>query len=180
MYGRTTYPCSAPVLATIPFASQTVCVPVVRTQKTSMGYRCPVVIPDSIQAQAESSRIASKVKSVFMTAPASANCEGNSGSNQSNVLQSTTPVTPGAPIPYAPVGAPAASFTVANRAAQAVAISVNPFNPKTRFSQYFPPPPMPYCPPVRYVKADTLPSVNTCRPIQRFTGIPAAAAPPPQ
>jgi hypothetical protein len=67
--------------------------------------------------------------------------------------------------------APAASFTVTNRAAQVVAAANNPYNPNTRFSQYFPPAPIPYCPPVKYVIADTLPSVNTCRPIQRFTGV---------
>jgi len=177
MFGRTTYPCSQPSIITIPFASQTVYCPPVRLNKTSVGMCRPVVIPDTIQAQAESSRIASKVKSVFMTAPATANCIGNGGNGSSNVVQSTTPVTPGAPIPYATTGAPAASTTVQNQAAQVIAAATNPYNPATRFSQYFPPAPMPYCPPVKYVKADTLPSVNTCRPIQRFTGIPALLPP---
>jgi len=171
MYGRTTYPCSAPTNVVIPFKSQTVCCPPVRLNKTSVGPCCPVVIPDSIAAQSESDRIASKVKSVFATTPAVADCVGGTGTGVNNVQQSTTPVTPGAPIPYISTSAPAASFTVTNRAAQVVAAANNPYNPNTRFSQYFPPAPIPYCPPVKYVIADTLPSVNTCRPIQRFTGV---------
>jgi len=172
MFGRTTYPCSQPSIITIPYASQTVCRPPVRVNKTSVGSCRPVVIPDSIQAQAESSRIASKVTSVFATTPATPNCVGNGGNGSSNVNQSTTPVTPGAPIPYVPTGTLAASVTVQQQAARVVAVSMDPYNPATRFSQYFPPAPMPYCRPVRYVKADTLPSVIQCRPIQRFTGSP--------
>jgi hypothetical protein len=175
MFGRTTYPCSQPSIITIPYASQPPkgCCPPERSIKTSVGYCCPVVIPDSIQAQAESSRIASKVKTVFTSSPASQNCGGPL------IVQQTTPIVPGAPIPYVPAGAPAASITVQQRAAQVVAASVNPYNPATRFSQYFPQQPLLlHCQTVKYVKADTLPSVNVCRPIQRFTGLPNALVPP--
>lgn len=177
VYGRTTYPCSAPTNVVIPFASRTVCCPPEPKQKTPVGPCCPVVIPDTIQAQAESSRIASKVKSVFTTVPTYPNCVNNNGG--ASVQQSTSLLTPGAPIPYASTGAPAASKTVQSKAAQVVAASTNPYNPTTRFAQYFPKqPPLFYCETPRYVKADTLPSVNTCRPIQRFTGIPNALLPP--
>jgi hypothetical protein len=136
-----------------------------------------VVIPDTIQAQAESSRIASKVKSVFTTVPTFPTCVNNN--KGSSVQQSTSAVTPGAPIPYATTATPAASKTVQNRAAQVLAASTNPYNPVTRFAQYFPKqPPLFYCQTPTYVKADTLPSVNTCRPIQRFTGLPNALLPP--
>ena len=181
MFNRPMRQCAGPVPYSIPLSGTPVCCPPPFRKKTSVGYCCPVVIPDSIAAQSESSRIASHIGSVFLTSAAGAPlCDGSGSEGGSGgPVQSVTTLTPGSPIPYTSVGTVAASLTVRQRAAQVVSASTNPYNPATRFSQYFPPAPIPYCPPVRYVRADTLPSVNVCQPIRRFTGIPDALVPPP-
>jgi hypothetical protein len=46
----------------------------------------------------------------------------------------------------------------------------NPYDPATRFSQYFPPAPLPYVCPERIPNNDPKPSTRECIPITRFIG----------
>lgn len=80
------------------------------------------------------------------------------------------PVIPGSVVPSVNVGTIPASATVANKSKIILSQESNPYNPDTRFRQYFPTPPIPYqCPeriPNNYPKPSTIP----CLPIQRFQG----------
>jgi len=82
--------------------------------------------------------------------------------------QTNVQLTPGAPIPYVDVGTKPASATTYQRGNNVLNIAIDPYNPATRFSQYFPPPPLPYVCPVRMPSNDPKPSVRPCNPISRF------------
>jgi len=138
----------------------------------SVGYTPPVVtnvaaVPESVRVTAET------CPSLFVTTNVIAPCAANSTISVVTTNKQTTliPTVPGAPISYVTVGTVPASRVVQAKAQAAVAQSFDPYNPDTRFSQYFPPAPAPYCPPVRPPNNDPLPSVNVCLPIRRFTGV---------
>ena len=138
----------------------------------SVGYTPPVVtnvaaVPESVRVTAET------CPSLFVTTNVIAPCSANSTISVVTTNKQTTliPTVPGAPIPYVTVGTIPASRVVQGKAQAVVAQSVDPFNPNTRFSQYFPPAPILYCPPVRGPNTDPRPSVNVCQPIRRFTGV---------
>jgi hypothetical protein len=142
----------------IPFASQTVCCPPVRRNKTSVGCCAPVKIPDSIAALSESDRMAARACPAFIRQPGSLDCQA-----ATTTQAVTQAVVPGAPPPYVTVGTTPASVTTQMKQQQAVGAA-------ERFSQYFRPAPL--CPlVVRYPSTDPKPSVNTCLPIRRFTGV---------
>lgn len=81
----------------------------------------------------------------------------------------------GAPIvatqpPVVNVGTTPASVTTTAAAVAASNAAVNTYNPATRFSQYFPPAPLPFMPPsmFRVPNNDPKPSVVTCTPLRRY------------
>jgi hypothetical protein len=168
MYGRTTYPCNAMTNVSIPFLSQTSCAPISRSNKTSIGYYPPVRI--GVAALSESDRIASLSCTAVVTQIAAGSCDGSQRSTGPQTTQ--VPVIPGGSLPYVAVGTVPASVSMGIQRDRVLATATNPYNPETRFSQYFPPAPIPYCRPIRYPSNDPKPSVNTCLPIRRFTGIP--------
>jgi hypothetical protein len=173
MYGRTTYPCNAMTNVSIPFKSYVPCNSTPVDNKRSIGYVPPVRIPDSIAALSESDRMAKQECPAYVTQLTTAPFYDCSGSSSFSGPQTTiVPVVPGTPTPSVAVGTTPASVTMSIRAQQVQQASTNPYNPATRFSQYFPPAPIPYCRPMRYPSKDPLPSVNVCQPIRRFTGIP--------
>ena len=158
MYGRTTYPCNAMTNVVIPYLSRTVCCPPSRPNKTSVVCCPSPPIPDHIAARSESDRIAS------LHGPAKVRVASSPLCGLPTVSTATILVRPGDTPPYMPVGTVPASTTTSRKQQQAVEAP--------RFSQYFPPAPIPYCRPMRYPSNDSKPSVNVCLPIRRFTGIP--------
>jgi len=86
----------------------------------------------------------------------------------------STIVNPGAPYPLVPVGTTPASRTIQQQKQILENDASNPYNPETRFSQYFPAPPIPYCPPMRVPNNDPKPSTRECVPIRRFQGSSAS------
>lgn len=126
----------------------------------------------------ESARIASSrcaMATATVTVPASGSCAVTNP--QSNSQPSFTPsnrvqipVLPGSAPPAVNVGTTPASLTMLQAARTVLSQESNPYNPDTRFRQYFPTPPIPYqCPeriPNNFPKSSTKP----CLPIQRFQG----------
>jgi hypothetical protein len=138
----------------------------------SVGYMPHVATNKS--AVPESMRMATEVcPTLFVTTTTSEIATTNSTTCITTTYNQTlsVPTIPGAPLPYVTVGTVPASVSVAAKGAAAAAAASNPYNPDTRFSQYFPPAPIPYCPPARSPNTDPRPSVNQCMPIQRFTGV---------
>jgi len=85
-------------------------------------------------------------------------------------LKTTIPVVPGADVPYMPVGTTPSSSTIqAKKKAIEDAVS-DPYNPATRFAQYFPPQPPAYEPPMFTPNNYPVPPLNTCLPPQVFQG----------
>lgn len=80
------------------------------------------------------------------------------------------PVIPGYPMPMTEVGTTPASQTTQRRALVTQIVAKDPYDPDTRFTQYFPPKPVPYQCPARLPSNDPLPSVRICQPIRTFQG----------
>ena len=80
------------------------------------------------------------------------------------------PVIPGYPVPLTEVGTTPASLTTLQKSQFTWTAAQNPYNPDTRFTQYFPPAPVPYQCPIRVPSQDPKPSVLTCQPIRNFQG----------
>ena len=131
--------------------------------KSSVPYCCPVSSPGS-GAIPESARITvAPCKYAWIQSSTSDPC------NPQPVVISTI-VSPGAPYPLVPIGTTPASKTMQQQK-QILANDVsNPYNPETRFAQYFPAPPIPYCPPTRVPNNDPKPSTRECVPIRLFQG----------
>jgi hypothetical protein len=79
-------------------------------------------------------------------------------------------VIPGMPYPIVDVVTVAASKTIQQQKQALENLTSDPYNPATRFSQYFPAPPIPYCPPTRVPNNDPKPSTQPCRTVVRFQG----------
>ena len=138
----------------------------------SVGYTPPM--KTNVPAVPESVRMTNEAcPSLFVTTNVIVPCASNSTISVVTTDKQTTlvPTVPGAPVSYVTVGTVPASQGVLAKAQAAVAQTTDPYNPATRFSQYFPPAPIPYCPPVRGPNLDPRPSVNVCQPIRRFTGV---------
>jgi hypothetical protein len=82
------------------------------------------------------------------------------------------------PIPPVPVQTTPASATITRRSQAVFDEANNPFVPATRFSQYFPAPPLPYIVPstMRIRNNDPLPSTQVCQPLTRYQGTAASLA----
>lgn len=112
---------------------------------------CPKIVGQG-SAIPESARMASEV------------C-GISYVNQSTIKNPT-----GTPLIVVQVGTTAASITTQERANNIINAANDPYNPATRFSQYFPPEPIPYVAPVciRIPNNEAKPSTTPCIPLQRY------------
>jgi hypothetical protein len=79
-------------------------------------------------------------------------------------------VVPNTPIPPVPVRTVPASNTTAAAAQAVILQETNPYVPATRFSQYFPAPPLLYVVPrtMRVPNNDPKPSTRECIPNRRF------------
>lgn len=151
-------------------------------RKDSTPYCKPVISYG--QSLTESDRMAKEVCStMYVTTYVGPSCltagSGNGssggGSSAENTVasakvQTTVPVIPGGEIPYVEVGTIPASLTIRQTATNVVALANDPYNPATRFSQYFPPAPIPYICPERIPNNDPKPSTRDCIPITRFIG----------
>jgi hypothetical protein len=80
------------------------------------------------------------------------------------------PVIPGYPMPMTEVGTMSASQTTQRRALVTQILAQDKYDPDTRFTQYFPPKPVPYRCPDRVPTKDPRPSVRICQPIRTFQG----------
>ena len=80
------------------------------------------------------------------------------------------PVIPGGPLPFATVGTVPASLTTQQQTQALQLVNSDPYNPATRFAQYFPTPPLPYCPPPRLPTNEPPAPLFPCVPTQRFQG----------
>ncbi len=78
------------------------------------------------------------------------------------------PVYPGNTPPVVPVQTMPASITTQQRAISVAAVESDPYNPATRFAQYFPAPPIPYICPERIPNNYPLPSTRPCVGVTRF------------
>jgi hypothetical protein len=85
-------------------------------------------------------------------------------------VRTLVPTTIGQPLPYVVVGNKPASSSTAARGYAAVTGNNFQYNPATRFAKYFPPAPLPYCPPVRIPTNEPKPSLVPCMPLVRFRG----------
>lgn len=126
------------------------------------GIADPGAIPESARMTAE--QCATMVVTTLAHTPCSA----------ANRVTQDVPVVPGSSIPVMPVMSIPASVTIQQKAADAVFNESNPYDPATRFSQYFPAPPLPYVCPERIPTNEPKPSTAPCLPIQRFQGSRAA------
>jgi hypothetical protein len=73
-------------------------------------------------------------------------------------------------IPYIPTTTTPASVTTSQLRANIQLSESNPYDPATRFRQYFPPAPLPYICPERIPNNEPKASTRPCLPIQRFHG----------
>lgn len=141
------------------------CPPV--TNKSSAPYCRPISSPGS-GAIPESARMAvAPCKYAWIQSTTSDPC------NPQPVVISTI-VSPGAPYPIVAVGTTPASITMQQQKQTLANVVSNPYNPEVRFAQYFPAPPIPYCPPTRVPNNDPKPSTRECVPIRRFQGSSAS------
>lgn len=89
-----------------------------------------------------------------------------------NVVVNHVPlkITPSTPPPFVPVQTTAASVTTAAAAQAAILQETNQYVPATRFSQYFPAPPLVYMPPSMFRVPNNypLPSTRPCIPNNRY------------
>ena len=131
--------------------------------KSSIPYCCPVPSPGH-GAIPESARI-----SVEPCAFAWIQTTSTDPCNPRHIMISTI-VSPGTSYPVMNVGTTPASQTIQQQKQILANIVSDPYNPETRFAQYFPAPPLPYEPPTRMPNNDPKPSTRTCQPIQHFQG----------
>jgi len=146
-------------------------------KKTSVPFCPPVQCQGS--AIPESARvIADQCPQAWVTTIAGPTCEADATLTGTGVVTTRrilVPVAPAAPIPIVPVGTIPARLTTQQRATEAIFNANDPYNPSTRFAQYFPPAPLPYICPERIPNNDPKPSTNICLPPQRYQG--SASAP---
>lgn len=91
-------------------------------------------------------------------------------STVSRVQKIQVPLNLGTTPAFVPVENRPASQTTANLANTVQRIESNPYNPDTRFSVYFPAPPVPYECPERLPNPVYQTSTADCLPLRRFQG----------
>lgn len=90
-----------------------------------------------------------------------ANTSESANTNIPLVVVNNTPVD---------VGTTRASFTSQQRVTTVLNGALNPYDPNTRFNQYFPAPPIPLACPVRIPSNEPLPSIRPCVGVALFKG----------
>ena len=136
---------------------------------------CPPVQGKEPGAIAESSRLTAQVAacgSAWVQTVPGPRCSVSEPSG--GIIRVAVP--PAGPLPVVEVRTTPASLTTQQAATATLFDATNPYDPATRFSQYFPPPPLPYECPVRYPNNDPKPSVRDCVPVTRFMGSAQQAA----
>jgi hypothetical protein len=128
----------------------------------------------------ESSRmLQQQCSTLWVTTVLPTNCVvGGGGGSTVEKVKISVPSNPGtAPVPV-PVSIAPASLTTQMKSADVLLAAQDPYNPATRFSQYFPPqPPGVECP-ERLPNRDPKPSTRDCVPVSRFHG--SDWTPPPE
>jgi hypothetical protein len=148
---------------------------IVREEKARQAYCPPVRVPGA--ALSESARIAAQqCPTAWVATLKGPQCESDiSGAPTVRNARVLLPVRPGAPPPYVQAGSTPASLTTQIRATEASLTNQDPYNPATRFNQYFPPAPRPYVCPERI--PNNLPiGPMPCVPPQRYEGSKQALA----
>jgi hypothetical protein len=149
-----------------------------RLTKAGNPYCPPVNSPG--QAIPESARIAEQQCSpAVVTTQIGPSCVDstttpNSGAPVSQTVRVLVPVPRAGPMPYVNVGTVPARITTQQAATAAVESSYDPYNPATRFRQYFPPAPLPYICPERIPNNLPIPT-SVCIPVTRYEGSAAEA-----
>jgi hypothetical protein len=124
---------------------------------------CEPVVGLGSGAVAESVRIAEKCETAWVTVPA-----GGSGCDAARGMVKLSVPVVNNELPVITVGTLPASATIQQRVNAIAMLESDPYNPATRFRQYFPPAPLPYVCPERIPNNDPKPSTRECLPIQRF------------
>lgn len=148
--------------------------PVGRVTKAGNPYCPPPQSPGS--AKPESARLAEQqcrlaIVTTQIGPPATTT---DSCSFVSETTRVIVPVPASAPMPYVPVGTVPARITTQQAASAAVFAASDPYNPATRFRQYFPPAPLPYICPERIPNNLPIPT-SVCIPVTRYEGSLAEA-----
>lgn len=141
-----------------PTASQSCCV----TKESMPG---PGAIP-------ESSRLAARrCGTIWVTVPPRSSCGSSGGGETANEPEKVEiPITASDVIPVQTVETTPASATVRLTAERVRQQESNPYNPATRFAQYFPAPPLPYVCPERIPNNGPAARISECVPVARYSG----------
>ena len=124
----------------------------------------PGAIPESVRITSE------QCNPVWLTTAVVPMCQSTITTQTGRVQKIQVPFIPGQPPAYAVIQSVPASLTTRQNAIATVAQGANPYNPATRFSQYFPPAPVPLPCPVRPQPIQPPPQPDNCVPITRFKG----------
>ena len=151
--------------------------PIGRVLKAGNPYCPPTQSPGS--AIPESARIKQQCPNAIVTTQIGPSCEHastnpTSGDPVSQTVRVIVPVPVGGPIPYVNVGTVPARITTQQAANATIVTSYDPYNPETRFRQYFPPAPLPYICPERIPNNLPIPT-SVCIPVTRYEGSLAEA-----
>jgi hypothetical protein len=152
--------------------------PVGRVSKPSIPFCPPPPSPGS--AIPESARMAKQLcRTAIVTTQRGPACESASsnptaGEPVSQTVRVVVPVPPGGPMPFVEVGTVPARITTQQAATAVVGTAYDPYNPATRFRQYFPPAPLPYVCPERIPNNLPIPT-SICIPVTRYEGSLAEA-----
>ena len=112
----------------------------------------------------ESMRISAQRCTPMVVTTVTSDCSGTV------VSQVSIPIVPGADVPYVPIQNTPASVTLNALKNSLLTTVSDPYNPATRFSQYFPPQPPGYDPPVPLPNNYPREPMNLCGPNRVFTG----------
>lgn len=143
--------------------------PIGRVTKDGNPYCPPVASPGS--AKSESARMAEQqCRTALVTTQLGPAC----GGPVSQTVRVEVRVPAAAPMPYVDVGTVPARITTQQAATAAISTGYDPYNPATRFRQYFPPAPLPYVCPERIPNNLPIPT-TVCIPVTRYEGSAAEA-----
>lgn len=165
MYNRYKYCCPGPTPATLR-PSPSVCCPD-RLAGSSKAGSNPGAIPESARVLKEQCPTA-WVQTVVPTMCIDSDAANPGATVQVQKIQ--VPVQKGSMPPSVPVVTTPASVTSQLRSTAVLMNASNPYDPTTRFSQYFPPQPPGYECPERIPNNLPKPSTRDCVPVSRFHG----------
>jgi hypothetical protein len=145
--------------------------PLNRVQKAGNPYCPPVQSPGS--AISESARLAqSQCRTAWVTTQKGPVCPSEEPISRTARIEVVVPAS--GPMPYVEVGSIPASLTTQQAGTTVITNAYDPYNPATRFRQYFPPAPIPYECPERIPNNLPIPT-SVCIPVTRYEGSLAEA-----